>query len=83
MALGRLPSAVPAVAVVHYPPLGTGLEPTRASSLIEASGVHHCVFGHLHALAPRTTHPLFGPARGVTYWLTSCDYLDFTPLRIF
>jgi len=44
--------------------------------------VSHCVFGHLHALAPRALNPLFGERNGVTYWLTSCDYLDFEPVEI-
>lgn len=82
-ALSRLdPSARLRIAVVHYPPVGTDLTPTRATALLEAARVDHCVFGHLHALLPRTEAPLFGARNGVTYHLTSCDYLDMEPIEI-
>jgi len=88
--LGRLeaalslldPAAAVRIAVVHYPPVGTDLAPTRAARLLEAARVDHCVFGHLHGLLPRTEAPLFGTRNGVTYHLTSCDYLEMTPVEI-
>ena len=70
------------MAAVHYPPLGLDLAPSRASAILEAAGVDHCVFGHLHGLAPRAEQPLFGTRNGVAYHLASCDYLDFVPLEI-
>jgi predicted phosphohydrolase len=70
------------IAAVHYPPTGTDLAPTHATEIIEAAGVRHCVFGHLHGLEPAATNPLFGEREGVCYWLTSCDYLDFAPIEI-
>jgi len=83
LALGRLPeAALLKIAVVHYPPVGGSLAPTRAAEIIEAAAVRHCVFGHLHGLAPRASSPLFGERNGVEYWLTSCDYLDFEPVEI-
>lgn len=68
------------LAMVHYPPIGPNLAPSRASALLERYQVQTCVFGHIHQVTPGRL-PL-GPARGVSYHLTSADYLDFMPLRI-
>lgn len=68
------------IVMTHYPPLGHQLKPSRASELLEAYNVDICVFGHLHQV--RQDLPLFGEARGVRYHLTSCDYLNFVPLKI-
>lgn len=82
-ALGRLdPAATLRVALVHFPPLAPDLAPSRASALLEAARVDHCVFGHLHGLDPVRVNPLYGERSGVRYWLTACDYLDFDPVEI-
>lgn len=68
------------IAITHYPPIGAHLEPSRASEILEQFQIQYCVFGHLHNVKQ---HALpFGLARGVNYFLASCDYLDFKPLRI-
>lgn len=69
------------IAMTHYPPIGADLAPSRASTILEEFGIDLCVFGHLHNL--RKNSLPFGTARGVKYLLTSCDYLDFTPLKVF
>lgn len=66
--------------MTHYPPLGLDMKPTRASQLLEKYNVDVCVFGHLHSVKKET--PLFGELNGIEYHLTSCDYLDFKPLRL-
>ncbi len=68
------------VALTHYPPIGWQLRPTRVSRYFEEFGIDWALFGHLHAVP--ATPPLFGSRKGVTYALTSADYLDFTPKRI-
>lgn len=68
------------IAMTHYPPISSRLEPSRASAILEKYGVNICVFGHLHNVR---NHSLpFGTKNGVQYILTSCDYCDFTPVRI-
>ena len=69
------------IAMTHYPPIGANLAPSRASSLLEHYGIDTVIFGHLHSLKKESL-PLFGTARGVRYILTSCDLIDFTPIRI-
>ncbi len=68
------------IAMTHYPPIGLDLAPSRASKVFEKYQVETVVFGHLHNV--QRGKDLFGKARGVNYHLTSCDYLDFIPLKI-
>jgi predicted phosphohydrolase len=83
MSLDRMDrSAGLRIAMVHYPPVSTDFEQTRASRLLEAHGVRHCVFGHLHNIVPSPGRAHVGAMNGVDYHLTSCDYLDFLPARI-
>lgn len=75
------PSAKKRIVMTHYPPIGFDLEETEASCLLEKYKVDICVFGHLHNVKPGMQ--LFGQHRGVTYYLTACDYLpDFKPVKI-
>ncbi len=72
----------PRIALTHYPPLGHLLSPSRAASLIAATGAKHAVFGHLHSLKPEWKGKAFGVLDGVEYHLAACDYLDFAPQLI-
>jgi uncharacterized protein len=74
------PKARIRIALTHYPPIGADLRPSSASKILEEFAIQYCIFGHLHSL--KKEQSLFGEARGVRYILTSCDYLDFVPLRI-
>jgi predicted phosphohydrolase len=73
------PAAKTRIALTHYPPIGADLAPSRASQILEQYKIDICVFGHLHNISHR---PLFGAARGIRYLFTSCDYLNFSPLRV-
>jgi predicted phosphohydrolase len=66
--------------MTHYPPISADLQPSKVSHLLEQYGVHSCVFGHLHNV--RHDVQMFGSRNGVTYHLTSADYLNFKPLKI-
>jgi predicted phosphohydrolase len=72
------------IAMVHYPPIGPLLQPSRASQLLEKYGVSICVFGHLHNVD--LTKPLFvkqpHQEGTIDYLLTSADYLNFTPKKV-
>lgn len=68
------------IAMTHYPPIGRDLKPTKASKILEDAGIQICVFGHLHNV--RKGALPFGEARGVRYLLTSCDYIDCSPIRL-
>jgi len=68
------------IALTHYPPISADLTPSRASAILEHFKINYCIFGHLHNILK--PGPPFGEKEGVRYVLTSCDYLDFKPLRI-
>ncbi len=74
------PSASKRLVMTHYPPISAALAPSRASQLLEKYRVDICLFGHLHNV--RQGELPFGTSRGVEYHLTSCDYLDFKPLKV-
>ena len=68
------------IVMTHYPPLGSDLKPTRASLLLKNYRVDLCVFGHLHNV--KNKGPLFGTLDLTHYALTSCDYLEFSPIQL-
>lgn len=69
------------IVLTHYPPISADLRPSKTSALLEKYGVQLCVFGHLHNVKPGMLP--FGTRGSVSYHLTSCDYLNFTPLKIY
>jgi predicted phosphohydrolase len=74
------PQAKLRIALVHYPPIGANLAPSRASQILEQFQIDYCIFGHLHNVRPGSLP--FGEARGVKYLFTSCDYLQFKPFKV-
>lgn len=75
------PLAKKRIVMTHYPPIGSALEQTEASHMLEKYKIDISVFGHLHNVKPGLK--LFGKLHGVDYQLTACDYLeDFKPLKI-
>ncbi len=65
------------IVLLHYPPRFNG----AYTELMERYGVAACVYGHLHAQSQRFAQQ--GEHNGVIYRLVSCDYLKFTPVKIF
>lgn len=74
------PQAKTKIAMTHFPPIGPSLDKTQASHLFEKYQIDIVVFGHLHGL--KKEKPLFVKETSIKYFLTSCDFLDFQPLRI-
>lgn len=68
------------IAMIHYPPIGPNLEPSRTSKILEKYKINQCVFGHIHLVEPGKVK--LGKARGVEYHLTAADYLNFVPKKI-
>lgn len=66
--------------MTHYPPIGLNLDPSQVSTILDAYHIDLCIFGHLHNL--NTHAPLFGTLNQTRYLLTSCDYLNFKPIKI-
>jgi uncharacterized protein len=66
--------------MTHYPPINATLQESRVSKLLKKYHINTCVFGHLHNI--KKSIPLFGEKNGIKYFLTACDYLDFSPIRV-
>ncbi|MBQ7529022.1 metallophosphoesterase [bacterium] len=81
MGLQKLdPQAELRVAMLHYPPFGSiSNKSSEFIDLLKKYKVDACIFGHLHNLT--------GPGMsfsndGINYYLTSADYLNFSPVLI-
>ncbi len=70
------------IVLTHYPPISADLADSTVSKMVEAAGVHHVIFGHLHNVHAGSGEKLFGVKNDVNYQLTSCDFLNFSLLRI-
>jgi hypothetical protein len=68
------------IAMMHYMPTNEKHEYSGFIELFEKYGVETVVYGHLHAQARRYRLP--DRAWGINFYLTSADYLDFTPKLI-
>ncbi|MEW6747191.1 MAG: metallophosphoesterase [Planctomycetota bacterium] len=68
------------VALVHYPPTSPE-EVSDAERLLVEHGVRTAIYGHLHGTADQEAG-VKGAVRGITYMLTSADFLDFTPALV-
>ena len=68
------------IGVSHFPPsIGAG-EKSEALDVFKSAGATDVVFGHLHGLEKSAGQ--YGEYQGVQLHLTSCDYLQFKPLKI-
>lgn len=69
------------IVMTHYPPIGLELQDSKTSKLLDSYNIDYCVFGHLHNVKKQKA--LFGKKNKTQYYLTSCDFLDFKPLKLF
>lgn len=71
----------PPIAIFHHPPFPLGQAESLFTKMVEEAGAKTCIYGHLHT--PDDWEKTFqGELRGVTYRLTSADFLEFRPLLI-
>ena len=67
------------VGMTHYPPFGVSLTSTRVTELFKKYGVEKVVYGHLHGNAYAKRKVFLD---GATYFLTSCDLVDFALVEV-
>jgi len=80
--LKQLPqSAKITICMTHFPPIDPLLNLSRAGKLLEEHGIDFVLFGHLHNVSKEKK--AFGKRNKTHYLLTSCDYLNFTLLKVF
>jgi predicted phosphohydrolase len=75
------PDASLRICMTHYPPIGATLEDSSVSKMLEDYHVAISVFGHLHSLKPNIQ--IFGVKNTISYYLVSCDWLQFTLRKIY
>lgn len=70
------------VVMLHYPPICTdGTVDANIESLLLQYKVKTVVFGHIHG--KHGYNNLMNEINGISYYLTSCDMLNFCPIQIF
>jgi len=68
------------IAMIHYPPYNSTLEDSGFTALFKEYKVDKVVYGHLHGQHIQT--PLFYEKDDIKYYLTSCDKVNNTLVRI-
>lgn len=68
------------IVLTHYPTISYDLSTSDFFQLFEEYRIDFSIFGHLHSV--KKDIPLFGTKNHTTYLLTSCDYLNFKPIKI-
>lgn len=68
------------IVMIHYPPINEKKEDSAFTEIFKEYGVEKVIYGHLHGPALGTAFN--GEQEGVSYIITSCDYLNFDPIRI-
>lgn len=66
--------------MIHYPPFTARYEDTAVTDLIKKFGVNAVVYGHLHGKNCRAQKLV--EKGGIKYYLTSCDLIDNTAVKI-
>ena len=68
------------IVMIHYPPFGNENEETEFMKIFKEYKVEKVVYGHLHG--PSNVKAIEGDINGVEYIMTSCDFIDFDPIKI-
>jgi uncharacterized protein len=68
------------ICMIHYPPTNDKFEDSGFTEIFKEYGVEKVVYGHLHG--PSLNRILTGHRDGTEYIITSCDYLNFKPIKI-
>ena len=68
------------IVMIHYPPFGNEKEETEFMKIFQEYKVEKVVYGHLHG--PANVKAIEGDINGVEYIMTSCDFIDFNPIKI-
>ncbi len=69
------------IVALHFPPTNDKKEPSLFTEVIDKYPVDKVVYGHIHSKAYFST-TLQGVYHDVSYYLTSCDFLEFKLLEL-
>lgn len=68
------------IVMIHYPPMNDKNEPSGFTELFQEYGVKKVIYGHLHG--PSLVNISTEKYDGIEYIMTSCDFLNFDPVKI-
>lgn len=68
------------ICMIHYPPTNDKFEDSGFTEIFKEYEVEKVIYGHLHG--PSLSRVLNGYRDGIEYIITSCDYLNFKPIKI-
>lgn len=68
------------ICMIHYPPTNDKFEDSGFTEIFKEYEVDKVIYGHLHG--PSLSRVLNGYRDGIEYIITSCDYLNFKPIKI-
>lgn len=68
------------IAMIHYPPVNDKFQESDFTRIFEEYNVEKVIYGHLHG--PSLKNVFQGDFNGVEYIVTSCDYINFDPIKI-
>ena len=68
------------IVMIHYPPINDRREASAFTEVFKGYGVEKVIYGHLHG--PSLATAINGEEDGIEYIITSCDYLNFDPIKI-
>lgn len=68
------------IVMIHYPPTSETLKDSDFTDIFKEYGVETVIYGHLHNANPNWV--INGERDGIEYLLTSCDFINFEPIKI-
>ena len=68
------------IVMIHYPPFGEENKESELMKIFQEYNVEKVIYGHLHG--PSNVKAIVGLINGVEYIMTSCDFINFDPIKI-
>lgn len=68
------------IVMIHYPPVNDKFEESSFTKIFKEYDVEKVIYGHLHGSSLNRVYE--GEHGGIEYIMTSCDYINFDPIKI-
>ena len=68
------------IVMIHYPPFGEENKESELMKIFKEYNVEKVIYGHLHG--PSNVKAIEGVINGIEYIMTSCDFINFDPIKI-
>lgn len=68
------------IVMIHYPPFGEEGKDSDFMKIFKEYQVEKVIYGHLHG--PSNIKTIEGNIEGVEYIMTSCDFINFNPVKL-